>query len=645
MKNLRAWTVLFCLVLPALAVWLCGCDADGEPLVDWNLLGDDDEDTATRSERVESLPELRGTIGEVCAVVSANETPLEADGVVVGLYDKGSSQYPPSLGPDLVKYLKNQLGFGNPLENLGDTSPQEILKSKDTAVVQVAAIIPPGAPKGTAVDVEVRALPRTETQSLVGGYLLPVELQWGRPDRRVRDLKSFAIARGSIFINPFIDPTDLKQAGRLRQGVVLNGGRTIRDMPIRLVLHRPDYAMAKLVQDRINGRFQEGDTRVAVARSPDGIEITIPPSWRDDYGHFVQLLMHLPRYGGASIEAHAHRVAELMKDPRANHAGLALVWEAIGRQILPTVQELYTSDMPAVRYYAARTGLRLGDNRVAGPIITQMAKEAQTVLQLEAIRELGRHPRLYAAREVLEEQLNSQSEIIRIAAYEALARRGGTNLITRYDVAGEFGLDVVQTSGEYVIYATRTGQPRIVIFGRDMSLARPIFFNSKGQEIRIYSKEPLTDPEREAYLSRVPQSRRKEAWQNILDAGERIKARREGSAEDLVNQKYIEIPHDKYEAMYMEHICLMRKLPGGSAYSEPFLLGFGVVPLVRALGGAPRPNPETFKIDGVGLNYGQVVGVLADLCEEGDINAKFVLQAPPTLRRIYEQAPIAGRDE
>lgn len=645
MKNFRVWTVLLCLILPALSVWLCGCDADGEPLVDWNLFDNDDEDTANRPERVESLPELRGTIGEVCAVVSANETPLEADGVVVGLYDKGSSQYPPSLGPDLVKYLKNQLGFGNPLENAGNVSPREILESKDTAVVQVAAIIPPGAPKGTAVDVEVRALPRTETQSLFGGYLLPVELEWGRPDRRVRDLKSFAIAKGSIFINPFIDPTDIKQAGRLREGVIPNGGRTIRDMPIRLVLHRPDYAMAKLVQDRINGRFKEGDMKVAVARSPDGIEITIPPSWRDEYGHFVQLLMHLPRYGGASIDAHAHRVAELMKDPRANHAGLALVWEAIGRQILPTVQELYTSEMPAVRYYAARTGLRLGDHRVAGPIVIQVAKEAETVLQLEAVRELGRHPQLYAAREVLEELVSSKSEIVRIAAYEALAKRGGSNAITRYNIADEFLLDVVQTTGEYVIYVTRTGQPRIVVFGRDMSLARPIFFNSTGEEVRIYSKEPLSDQEREAYLSRVPQSRRKEAWQKILEAGERIKARREGSAEDLVRQKYLQTPHDKYEAMYMEHVCLMRRLPGGNAYSEPFLLGFGVVPLVHALGGVPRPNPETYKIDGIGLNYGQVVGILADLCEEGHINAKFVLQAPSTLRRIYEQAPIAGRDD
>lgn len=645
MKYLRACMMVSCLILPIVAACLVGCDADGKPLsMDWNWGQGSEDSQADSNNAVASIPELRGTIGEVCSLISASETPIRAEAVVIGLVDKGSSEYPPSLEEEFAKYLKTQMGVGDALQDLGMVSPIDVLKSKDTAVVEIAAIIPPGAPKGTRLDVEVRALPQTQTLSLVGGYLLPRELQWGRSDRHVRDLKALAVAQGSVFVNPFVDATDTRQMVRLREGVILNGGVTLRDMPIRLVLHRPDYAMAQLIQNRINGRFSgERDQEIARANTPDGVNVVIPPEWRDDYEHFLQLILHLPRHGGAAIDAQAHEVARLMEDPTANHSGLALVWESIGKQILPSVQNLYTSETPAVRFYAARTGLRLGDTRVAGPIITQVALEGDGVLQLEAIRELGHAERLYSANGTLTELLDRRSEIVRIAAYEALNKRGGGNVVERYNVADEFQLDVVPSKGDYVIYATRTGKPRIVIFGRDLSLANPVFFNSTGNEVRIYSQKPLTEAERETHLAKVPESRRKIVWQKIVEAGETVAARR--SSVDLIEQKFLLEPHDEYEAMYINHLCLQRRLPGTEAYSEPFQLGFQVVPLIRKLGGAPRPNRETYKIDGIGLNYGQVVGVLAELCEEGDIPAKFVLQSPPALRRIYEQAPIAGAAE
>ncbi|MBS3820451.1 MAG: hypothetical protein GVY16_05770 [Planctomycetes bacterium] len=642
--TLPRWTVFLCMAL-LVAAWMGGCDSDGEPLTfeDFTWGKDDEPEPA---ERVESIPELKGTIGEVCNIVSAGDTPIRAEGVVVGLYKTGSAEVPPGMQDSLVKYLKTQLGFGNPLQDMGDVSPMDVLASEDTAIVDVTAIIPPGAPKGTNVDVQVRALPRTQTTSLLGGFLLPRDLQWGRPDRRRRDLKPLARAEGSIFINPFIKGDATANAGRLREGVILNGGVTVRDMPVRLVLHQPDYHMADVIQKRINERFKGAGRNIATARTRHDVAVTIPPQWREDYGHFIQLIMHLPRSrGGQSVEAHAKRIAEIMQTPTANYDGLALVWEAIGRQVLPTIRDLYTSDIPAVRYYAARTGLRLGDTRVAGPIVMQIAAEAESTLQLDAIGELGRQPKLFRAAGLLERLLNDEQEITRIAAYEALAKRGDSTAVKRYNVGDEFFLDVVQTSGEYVIYATRTGEAKIVIFGRDMSLVRPVFFDSNDDEIRIYSKDPLSEQEREGYLSRVPHAERRDVWRRIQEAGERVKARRAGSPEDLLKQKHLLVPHDTYEAMYIQHVCLQRKLMDGEAYSEPFLLGFEVAPLIRTLAGPPRPNRETGKIDGVGLTYGQTVGVLSQLCEEGDIAAKFVLQAPPGLRRIYEQIPTSGRPE
>ena len=50
-----------------------------------------------------------------------------------------------------------------------------------------------------------------------------------------------------------------------------------------------------------------------------------------------------------------------MDGPGANHEELALVWEAMGKTILPMVKPLYGSSNAVAGYYAARTGLRLGD--------------------------------------------------------------------------------------------------------------------------------------------------------------------------------------------------------------------------------------------------------------------------------------------
>jgi hypothetical protein len=647
MRSPRARIALLLAALAAASAVFGGCDANGKAQsFDWKQMKFEDQEPEAPDDRVDSIPQLRGTVGEVCGIVSAGDTPIRADGVVIGLVDNGSSEIPPNLQPNLVKYLKTQIGFGNPLQEMGDVTPMNVLASLDSAIVDVVAIIPPGAPKGTRIDVQVSALPRTQTKSLVGGYLLPIELQWGRPERRSRDLKALATAGGSVFVNPFIDAEDRAQAGKLREGLVLNGGMTVRDMPIRLVLHQPDYHMAALIQRRVNERFKGSGPEIAAAQTRHSVEITIPPQWRNDYTHFLQLVMHLPRQGGSgATEAHAKRIAREMERPTADYDGLAAVWEAIGRQILPTIQELYTSEIPAIRYYAARTGLRLGDARVAGPVVLTMAEQAESVLQLDAIKELGRHRDLHAAREVLEKLLNNRGEMVRIAAYEALVELGGSPAVKRYKVGEEFHLDIVQSSGDYVIYATRTGEPRIVLFGRDMTLGRPVFFESGNDDVRIFSKKPLTDGEREGYLSRIAHAERSDVWRKINEAGERVKARRRGTPGELLEQKHLEIPHDQYEAMYVEHLCLQRRLMNGHEYSEPFLLGFGLAPLIRALGGAPRPNRETGKIDGIGLNYGQIVGVLAELCEEGDLRAKFVLQAPPALRRIYEQAPVAGRPE
>ena len=287
--------------------------------------------------------------------------------------------------------------------------------------------------------------------------------------------------------------------------------------------------------------------------------------------------------GGAVQDAHARKVATNMELPNANHDELALVWEAIGRQILPIIRQLYTSKNDYAACYAARTGLRLGD-KSAVHVLLRFARYANSPLQIPAIRELGRHTNMLRAVPTLRELIDDENERVRIAAYESLAKHGDSSVIRRVGISGGFTLDVVASRRNYVIYATQTRKPRIILFGRNMAVRRPVFFTAPDDLVTINA-----------------------------------------------------IGDDK-------KLTLFRKIPVTGKVSEPFYIDFKVRTLVRTMGSLPRRNLKG-DIEGVGLTYGQVISVLYRMCKEGDIPARFVLQELPDVQRMYQHAATVGRPD
>ncbi len=611
MDQVRTGTAAF------MAIWVCllvgGCkNPDGS----WKTIPLKKEGRS--EDRIAIPPDVRGTVAEVCTLVSAAAAPISKWGVVVGLGKNGSSEVPPELKNDLVKYLKGQIRIGRATFDTGNITVMEFLQDRDTAIVQVEAIIPSGAPKGTHVDVLVTAPPQTQTVSLEGGLLLPVELTWerGAGGARGRYLKPLGRAEGALFVNPFLDPNRQADQARFRRARVLGGAQVLEDMPIRLQLREPDYLTCNVLQRRINERFGARDQQVAEAKTRYYLDIHIPREDTDDYVHFLELLMHLPRRSGPGVfEAHADRIARAMTAGGANHDSLALVWEAMGRSVLPVVQKLYSSTHAAVAYYSARTGLRLGDRHLAGPIVIRSARQSGGTHQLAAIAELGRHRSLFEAGEVLRELLNDRSELVRIAAYEALLQRGDRTAIHRHEVdkgifrkdEPSFTVDVVDSHGDFVVYVTRTAQPKIVLFGRNIPLANPLFYNDPQNVVSIFSKPALTD----AQIQTMAKS--------DIDA--------------------------EAEVLRRDHVVVYRKLTGTDQISKKYRIDFKVWPLIRVLGSRPRPDVETATVPGLGLTYSQVVGILRRLCRDKSIHAKFVLQRLPQLHKIYEVTPTKGRPD
>ena len=596
MKNVRFWASVLSIVFAC--CWFTGCKDH-----QWKIFG---LSKGKSQEKIVIPPEIAGTVAEFCTLVSGGDAPIGGWGVVVGLGKNGSSEIPQQQKSRLIKYLKGQQGIGNPNREGGGVSVSAFLDDLDTAVVRVDAVIPQGAPKGTRIDVVVSAPPRTQTTSLEGGILWPAELQWERSSTGVRGgyLKPFARAEGAIFVNPFLDRKKTADKAKYREGRILGGARIVEDMPIRLQLRTPDYLTCNVLQHRINERFRTRGKKVAVAKTKYYIDIHIPPEHRKDYQHFLQLVMHLPRRSNpGAFEAHANRISQAMTRADANHDSLALVWEAMGRPVLPIVQKMYSSTTPAVAYYSARSGLRLGDNHLAGPNVIRFATISGGAHQLSAIAELGRHPQLPEAGNALRKLLKDRNELVRIAAYEALVQRNDFSAITRYEVdkgifeedVPAFVVDLVESPRDYVIYATWTGAPKIVLFGKNMPLANPIFYNAPNDTVTIFNK--AADPK----------------------------------AADPVQRR--------------EHVVVYRRLPGSNEISPKYRIDFRVWPLIRTLGSRPRPDPETGKVLGLGLTYGQVVGIVCRLCKQKNILAKFVLQQLPELQRIYRLTPSTGRPD
>ena len=594
----------------------CMRDKDSGELRAFELsdLKQDEDREKTKKTSVKAPADIAGTIGEYGTLLSS-QAPVGGPGVVVGLGKNGSSEIPPNLKRQLLSYLNN-LGFGRPSMDTGEVKPIAVLQDLDTAVVQVAGIIPPGAPKGMRLDAFVSAVARTQTASLAGGLLLPTDLSWEQGSAgKNQNLKTLATVEGPIFVNPFIDPTKPGAKARFRQGRILNGMVVKKDMPLRLRLHKPNYHISRQIQNRINERFgQKGSAKkVAVAKNPHMVEITIPHRYAHDYEHFLKLILHLPlRSGTGNIESRASEIARAMEKPDANYEGLSLVWEAMGRQILPTIQRVYSSEVPEASFYAAKTGLKFGDDQLAGPIIMKFADDNKSPIQLLAIEALGNAPTILQAGQLLRNLVNSKNELVRIAAYEALVSRRDTDTVKRYEVdkssdGSAFILDLVVSKGDFAIYATCSGQAKLVLFGEQMPLENPLCPIIPGDIVTIFNETSLSRERIDKMLSKDPQ----------VDT----------------------------ELLRKEHVVVYRRIPGTESTSDRFRIKFRVWDLIHVLGSAPRANKNTGRIQGLGFTYSQIVSILYRLCEQNSIPAKFVLQRTSEIQKIYRDTPAAGRSD
>jgi hypothetical protein len=222
--------------------------------------------------------------------------------------------------------------------------------------------------------------------------------------------------------------------------------------------------------------------------SPTNIDLRIPPEYRGRERRFLDIVTHLPLSTSAAYrEARAKALVGELARPDAPLEHVALSLEGLGQPALPVLKSLYSDPRRQANYYAARTGMRLGDD-LAIEVMVGHANDERSPFRMQAIRELGQSAMPQRSGAALRKLLEDKDARIRILAYEAL-REVDPRSMQRLIVGpppGNFFLDVVPSEGPAMIYARRTEERRIALIGGDHLRCRPpLFYAPDGKPITL----------------------------------------------------------------------------------------------------------------------------------------------------------------
>ena len=501
--------------------------------------------TGGRSKLLETPTDLGPTIGSLAAIYSPESVTVEGYGLVGGLEGTGSSECPPAIRAYLKRYILKQV----PDQRI---DVDKLIDSTNTAVVQVVGQVPSLEAKERRFDVIVGALAGTQTTSLEGGWLYGAEL------RVAGRIGAAAMAVGNVAGPVFTDPFGGSATSK-RMGYVLGGAEVFDDYRISVVLNTPAYEVANNVRNRINERF---GFDVAKAATPARIELMVPPKYAGQRRRFVSLveatyMTENPEITAQRISTH---IRELATSQDKYPSEIAL--EAIGNQSLAKLSILLNSSSEGVRLHAARCMLSLGGGEALSALI-EIAVRTGSNLRVEAMDALTDYANRSDAAAILRRLLNDGDFGIRIAAYERLLRLEDVSVSREY-VGRSFYLDEVG-GGQYKgIYVSRSGQPRIALFGAPIRCRENVFVQSEDGTI-------------------------------VLNAPR--------------GQNYVSV---------------VRRQPRLGAVVGDMRSSHDLADIIRVLCSEPNPNATKGRqVGGLGVSYSQMIALVKQLSDKGAVGAEF----------------------
>jgi len=455
---------------------------------------------------------LKDTVLERTDLSNTGPLAVSSYGLVVNLrYSGDSNTAPTAVREWMMKEMGRHGMGGHRIPGYEMMTPERALSDKRNSIVVVGAYIPPGARVGQRVDAFCQALPQSATSSLAGGTLYQCELRLFGANAidPGGSVNKYVEARGPLFINPAYaletpKPTDGIARSGARTATVLGGGLVTTDRPLQLRLRTPQWNIARAVEMVINTRFQgvadknRQDGRgmcVTEAQDEGYLNLYVPVSYKGNWEHFAGVATHLYiNLNPSSAALKAQDLAAAAQKPGAMLEDISFALEGLGSVAVPYITPLLASPSPDVRYAAARAGAYLGDTASEDTLI-RIATTNGDPFRLNAILALGELPNNPEINRAMAACIDADESQIRIGAYKILAANHDPAILSR-TVNDSFVLDMIESKGPPLIYASRSGEPRIAVFGNRTSISQPLTFSAFDTQLTI-----TTDAERPNQLS------------------------------------------------------------------------------------------------------------------------------------------------
>jgi len=443
---------------------------------------------------------LKGTILERADLENTEPFGVSSYGLVANLRDTGDGRASTTVTQFMIRQMvKHQFASATGM------TPSDALNDSRFAVVRVDGNIPPGARKGQTFDVLVSALPENRTTSLAHGDLYETDLfiQGANSNDPAGSVNTQAECKGPIFVNPAYALKSPDAAGAknsLRYGVVLDGGIISADRALVLRVREPQMSLSRQIESQINQRFQkladkdrrvEQGNAVAFAQDEGMILLYVPLAYRGDWEHYTGVAMHL--YLGNSPEFALLKGKELAAEavkPNSLLPDISYCWEGLGANAIPAIVPLMSHSDPKVAYAAARAAAFL-DEPSAYAVLQRMAQTDKHPFQIAAIQTLGNLPPSQQINHILRSLLDAPQNVARLEAYRVLVKNNDPvtrdHSIVTTVVNEKFVLDIVPSEGPPVIYASRTGLPRLGVMGNRPTLQMPITYTALNNRLMIAS--------------------------------------------------------------------------------------------------------------------------------------------------------------
>jgi hypothetical protein len=454
---------------------------------------------------------LKDSIIERTDVANNGSLAVTSYGLVVNLRYSGDGRAPTAVREWMIKEMTRHGFASKRMPGFEHTSPESVLADKRTAIVVAGAFIPPGARKGQRVDVVCQALPGTDTASLAGGmlYQCDLRLDGANPLNPGGSVNKFVEARGPLFINPAYaletpKLTDGVARNGARMATVMGGGIVTSDRAIQLRLRTPQWNISRAAEEVINTRFQKVADRprqngrglcVAEAQDEGYINLYVPVAYKGNWEHFVGVVTHLyVNLNPSTAAIKARELCEEAKKPGALLLDISFALEGIGEAAIPYITPLLSHPSADVRFAAARAGAFLG-NTASEDALIQIAQAAGNPFRINAILALGELPNNSEINRGLAACLDSDESLVRVNAYRVLVGAGDSHVASRR-INDSFWLDMIDCKGPPLVYASRTGEPRLAVFGPRTALRQPLTFSAFDTSLTI-----ATSPDSPSLLS------------------------------------------------------------------------------------------------------------------------------------------------